>query len=354
LDVFRSRRDTYKTFAVHLFGKPYDEITKDERNQAKPAVLGAGYRLGGGDIVGDYPDQKKTGLWAYAESMGIAMDKEQAHRAVAIFREVYPEIVQLWYDLENAISRVMAGEGPQRVGPVTFALKPPFLLLKLPSGRCLFYCRPKMERKTKTWPDGGKTTKMQLTYEGIHQTTKKWTRMETHGGKLVENCLTGDSLILTPRGWVPMVAITTADCVWDGRAWVDHDGVVFKGEKPVIDFGGVRLTGDHLIHVNGSWNRAEDTRYEDAASSFNRHFGAATREALREALHWQRRAKVLVGDCLRLRTNYQDAGDRVQEGQAEVLRLCSAPVHRGSTEDARNVQAPGLRGVAFDACQVFE
>src|SRR5690606_9920212 len=96
------------------------------------------------------------------------------------------------------------------------------------------------------------------------------------------------------------------------------------------------------------------TRYEDAASSFNRHFGAATREALREALHWQRRAKVLVGDCLRLRTNYQDAGDRVQEGQAEVLRLCSAPVHRGSTEDARNVQAPGLRGVAFDACQVCE
>src|SRR5690606_17245016 len=187
LNVFREGKDAYKAFAVHLFKKPYEEITKQERNDAKAPVLGGGYRLGGGDLVGEYPDQKKTGLWGYAENMGIELTKEECHRAVQVFRETYPEIVQLWYDLENAVSRVMSGEGPQRVGPVTFALKPPFLLARLPSGRRLFYCRPKMERKTRTWPDGRKTTKLQLTYEGIHQTTKKWVRMDTHGGKLVEN-----------------------------------------------------------------------------------------------------------------------------------------------------------------------
>jgi len=187
LNVFREGKDPYQAFAVHLFKKPYEEITKQERNDAKAPVLGGGYRLGGGDLVGEYPDQKKTGLWGYAENMGIELTKEECHRAVQVFRETYPEIVQLWYDLENAVSRVMSGEGPQRVGPVTFALKPPFLLARLPSGRCLFYCRPKMEQKKRTWPDGRTTTKLQLTYEGIHQTTKKWVRMDTHGGKLVEN-----------------------------------------------------------------------------------------------------------------------------------------------------------------------
>ena len=50
-----------------------------------------------------------------------------------------------------------------------------WLLLGLPSGRALCYPAPKIE-------DGDK-----ITYMGIDQYTRKWTRISTHGGKLFEN-----------------------------------------------------------------------------------------------------------------------------------------------------------------------
>lgn len=207
LDVLARKLDAYKAFGEHYLGKPYDQITKAERNECKPAALGCGYRLGGGDLVGEYPDQTKTGLWGYAESMGVEMERPAAKRAVEVYRDLSPEVVQLWYDLENAARDCIADQQPRRVGMFVFDIKPPFMRIRLPSGRHLFYCRPKVEKKTKTFvqthddgtpiyekhTDGTlhvKTTtsvKYQTTYEGVHQTTKKWVRMDTHGGKLVEN-----------------------------------------------------------------------------------------------------------------------------------------------------------------------
>lgn len=39
--------DPYKEFASAWFGVPYDEVTKEQRQMAKAAVLGCGYGLGG-------------------------------------------------------------------------------------------------------------------------------------------------------------------------------------------------------------------------------------------------------------------------------------------------------------------
>jgi DNA polymerase len=208
LNVFREGKDTYKAFGVYLFHKPYEEITKEERNLAKPAVLGAGYRLGGGSEVGKYPDTKKTGLWAYAESMGISMTKDEAHYAVQVFREVYPEIVQLWYDLESAVFEAMRTLKPQQVGEhLRIDIKAPFLRIRLPSGRYLHYLRPKIEdvrmqtgevEETYVFEkkDGTKETltrlipqyitRKNLKYEG-YDDNGFWTRISTHGGKLTEN-----------------------------------------------------------------------------------------------------------------------------------------------------------------------
>ena len=53
------------------------------------------------------------------------------------------------------------------------------MFIELPSGRRLAYVKPKMGENR----FGGES----ITYEGTNGTTKKWERLETFGGKLVEN-----------------------------------------------------------------------------------------------------------------------------------------------------------------------
>lgn len=211
LDVLKKKLDPYKAFGVHYLGKPYEEITKDERNECKPAALGAGYRLGGGELRGQYPDQTKTGLWGYAASMGVSLTQKQSHRAVEVYRDLSPEIKQMWYDLENAARDCIRDQQPRKVGPFVFDIRAPFMRIRLPSGRYLFYCRPAVkltksplyerdedgnivyqkdgEPKPKLGRDGEPEfrEKWQISYEGVHQTTKAWVRIETHGGKIIEN-----------------------------------------------------------------------------------------------------------------------------------------------------------------------
>lgn len=43
LSVCRDGGDPYKAFAAIIGNKDYESVTKPERTQAKPAVLGCGY-----------------------------------------------------------------------------------------------------------------------------------------------------------------------------------------------------------------------------------------------------------------------------------------------------------------------
>ena len=154
------------------------------RTLAGPMIAhNCGYRLSGGELK----EGKRTGLWAYAESMGINMTKEQSHKAVDVFRSVYPEIPQHWYDHENAFRKAMASRQPVKIGLVTYEYRKPYLTMTLPSGRSLFYFQPRVTATEATSRFGKPYTKMVLSYMGQHQKTKKWTRIETHGGKLTEN-----------------------------------------------------------------------------------------------------------------------------------------------------------------------
>lgn len=200
LNVVRSGKDPYKDFGTELYSKAYDDITKLERTNSKPAVLGAGYRLGGGDLK----EGKRTGLWGYAESMGISLSKDESHRAVKLFRETYPEYPKLWYALEDAAKRALRtgrptvplirqDDGTTFKVPVRFEFLKPYLTIVLPvkneSGvpRRLFYHLPRVQKREMTWPDGGVTVKEGLTYMGQPQGTRKWVRIDTHGGKITEN-----------------------------------------------------------------------------------------------------------------------------------------------------------------------
>lgn len=183
LNVFRNKLDPYKDFAAKLFKIPYSEVTKDQRTTAKAPVLGAGYRLSGGEEAFDKWDNPiKTGLWGYAWAMGIKISQEDAHYAVQVFREEYREVVQGWYNLENTAFDVVRGGRPREVCKVLFEMVGKVLVVQLPSGRCLHYIDPKIENIEFF----GKM-KPTLTYVGQTIDTKKWDRIKTHGGKLTEN-----------------------------------------------------------------------------------------------------------------------------------------------------------------------
>lgn len=188
LNVFREGRDAYKDFATELFKCSYEEVTSYMRKMAKPATLGAGYRLGGGEIQ----DGKRTGLWGYAENMGVDMTRKDSHKGVATFRRVYKEIPQTWYALEDAIIKTIKTHRVTKVGPIKFSYEKPYLVCHLPSGRNIYYLQPRVERKPFTFKDretGEKKTiiKDSISYMGKTQNGSSWRRIYSHGGKFIEN-----------------------------------------------------------------------------------------------------------------------------------------------------------------------
>lgn len=60
-------------------------------------------------------------------------------------------------------------------------------------------------------------------------------------------CIAEGSLVLTDRGLVPIENVGVADKVWDGVEFVRHEGVIYKGQKEVMRYGGLTATPDHKV-----------------------------------------------------------------------------------------------------------
>jgi len=185
LSVFREGRDAYKDFATILYNVAYEMVTKKQRTDSKPAVLGAGYRLGGGELK----DGKKTGLWGYAENMGINLTKEESHASVTTFRKTYPEIPQGWFAIEDCVIACVKTGIAQRCGKLRFEMDGPFLKMILPSGRPIFYYKPRLVQRK--WADGKPRKKLSFTYMGQEQKSGQWKRLENHGGRFTEQSVQG-------------------------------------------------------------------------------------------------------------------------------------------------------------------
>jgi DNA polymerase bacteriophage-type len=183
--VFRTGRDPYKDFGADLFGVPYEEITKQQRQDAKPGVLGGGYQLSGGEeMINEDGDKIYTGLMGYARSLQIEIeiDHDLAHDSIARFREKYWEVKDAWREIEECALRAVRNPStPVAYNDFTFeCFGTKLLRLMLPSGRGLHYIRPKIEMDEKFNKPG-------ITYEGRLQTKKAIGRIKIYGGKWVEN-----------------------------------------------------------------------------------------------------------------------------------------------------------------------
>jgi DNA polymerase len=193
LNVFRQGKCPYVDFATYMFKEEYDVLydeyksgDKSKRTAAKPGVLGAGYRLGAGHQWEDERtgERRATGLLGYAWNMGIDMTEEMAQLSISTFRETYTDVVNYWYRLQNAAQKCIQTHKPQKVGKLSFDIQAPFLRMTLPCGRAIHYYKPRYEKCKMPWGKMG----MAITYEGLND-KNKWVRIQTHGGKLVENAV---------------------------------------------------------------------------------------------------------------------------------------------------------------------
>ena len=83
------------------------------------------------------------------------------------------------------------------------------------------------------------------------------------GKQATLSCIAEGQPVLTDKGLVPIESVTKSHRLWDGENWVSHDGVVFKGEREVIEYEGLRATPDHLVWIEG---KPEPVQFGFAAS----------------------------------------------------------------------------------------
>ena len=108
------------------------------------------------------------------------MKEEELQPMVDYWRQANPNIVKLWYAFDRAAKKAIKEKTTTDVRGIRFTYQSGFLFMTLPSGRRLAYVKPRIGENR----FGGES----ITYEGVGA-TKKWERLETFGGKLVENCV---------------------------------------------------------------------------------------------------------------------------------------------------------------------
>ena len=316
MDVFNTHGKIYEASASAMFHVPVEEITKGNplRQKGKIAELALGYQGGAGALI-----------TMGALRMGLAEDELPG--LVAAWRRANPAIVRFWYAVEKAaIEAVESKTAVPRPHGLVFSYESGILFIRLPSGRRLAYVRPRIEIDERF----GKPA---LTYEGAEQGTKQWGRLNTYGGKLVENCLAGDTPILTSRGWVNLNEVTSADTLWDGLEWVSHSGVIANGTQQTIELDGVRVTPEHLILTERGWL---------IASSCEGHHRADVSRPDGHRLLRLGRKEITVDSPVRLWKRIHASCLGVLQRETEVLRLPKRGTDIGIKENPRHVKAPSL------------
>ena len=192
-DVFANNGDIYCASASAMFGVPVVKhgVNGHLRQKGKIAELALGYGGGIGAL-------KAMG----ADKMGLSDD--ELDEIVAKWRKASPHIIQLWWDVDGAAKKAIKNPGFKFRAVhnrIYFVVHHGAMFIELPSGRHLVYIHPEIGENR----FGGES----ILYSGMEQTTRKWGRLETYGGKLTENivqavardCLAAAMYRLTEAGY---------------------------------------------------------------------------------------------------------------------------------------------------------
>lgn len=228
LEVFRTHGKIYEASASQMFHVPIEKIKKGNpeyalRQRGKVAELALGYqggvsamrRMDTGHNLDDLSDDEVKGI-------------------VDRWRETNSMIRDLWNIVDSAAVTVITNGGAQTIrsettdAVITLACEldvitgTRYMTILLPSGRKLYY--PSPEIGVNRWGNPS------VSYMGQNQTTKRWGRVETYGGKLVENivqaiardCLAIAIENLEAQG-LHVVFHIHDEVVIDTPAWADND-----------------------------------------------------------------------------------------------------------------------------------
>jgi DNA polymerase len=242
LEKFRTGADIYCDMADAIYGyTTHKDTHPKERSIGKLIMLGLGYQMGWRKFQ------------TQCAAAGIVIEDEFAQMVVETYREKYWRVKQLWQDQERAAIYATEHPGLQVPGGyVRWVKEERFLYCYLPSGRRLAYPDAEVRLTRTPWD----ALKPALTYRGVDAYSRKWKRQTAYGGMLTENCWAEGTPVLTTRGWIPIQHIRVSDKVWDGLSWVNHDGLLYRGQQSTLCVDGLYVTANHLLLSSQGWVKA--------------------------------------------------------------------------------------------------
>lgn len=169
IDAFANGDDLYVLGYSRSFGVPVAEVEADEKAGGTMRLIGKVQELALGYQGSVNAFGKMAALY------GVSLPESRVREIVAGWRKANPRIVEFWYALERAFIRATNQPGLRvECGPLVLRRDGAWLRIRLPSGRFLCYPDPRAD-------DDG------CSYMGENNYTRKWERISTYGGKLVEN-----------------------------------------------------------------------------------------------------------------------------------------------------------------------
>lgn len=257
-DFKRRGPDLYKLAYARAFNISPDDVDKYQRQIGKVMELGLGF--GGGvaafltfalvyglnldelanaalpniprDVIREakswYDESvKRKSTYGLSERVFIACDSLKR-----LWRRAHPATCDFWYELERTVRTAIAT--PQKTlycGYLKVRRDGAWLRIQLPSGRALCYPSPSIEKGN-------------ITYQGVNSYSRKWQRLKTYGGKLVENVtqaaardvLAGNMPLIEDAGYSIVLTV--------------HDEVITEAPD-TDDFNDTALSA--LLSTNPEW-----------------------------------------------------------------------------------------------------
>ena len=192
VEAFENGEDVYKIMASAIYGKPVEEIDKDQRFVGKTTILGAGYGMG----AAKFQAQLKT--------FGVDIPLEECKRIIDVYRRTYDKIPALWKQGQTCIEAILTNNASTYGVVDAVQFDPSRQGFQLPSGLWQRY-----DGLKKLVDAEGKT-------EYVYSTRKGPSRI--YGGKLTENicqavarCVIAEQMLLINKRY--KVVLTVHDAV---------------------------------------------------------------------------------------------------------------------------------------------
>lgn len=223
LEVFRTHGKIYEASAAMMFKVDFGTIKRGHANYAlrqrgKVAELALGFQGGENALIA-------MGAYDYG------LDDEELTDIKVKWREASPEFPAGWRDLNDAC--IDAVQHPGCVtealgGKVRFKVSGGFLWLKLPSGRRLAYCQPKVVWKPAPWDKKKDIPGVEAW--AVNSKTKQWQKRSIYGGLLFENIVQATARDLMADGMLRLE---------DGAKYLPllsvHDEIIAEADAEAAD-----------------------------------------------------------------------------------------------------------------------